>query len=1664
MYKRLFLFLLFYCFGLLTIQAQMINGTDSLYGDEWIQYDQSYYKFKVAEDGVVRITQNKLVQTGIDINEISGEQFQIYAYGEEIPIFTSTAGTFNTEDYIEFFARKNRGFLDKYLYQNWEEEQLNPKYSIYTDTMTYYLTWNSGTNNKRYTLLENNLAGNIPDVESHYNAISDTVFSRSYIKGSYNGSSHIRYSNFDIIEGYGSSFKFNHKYSITANHISDIGDNPKLTIRTAGSNKQHDTEFTINDQLIHTNSYYGYKVSNLELDFDKAYLSETNTIKIKEDNTTQRTTLAYLELHYSRMFNAENKSKFDFNIPIHSQKKYFEIQDFDHSGNYYILYDFNNNQRLVSQYNNNIPKFILPPTTKARKISLINEQNAIRYISHLEAITFTDYTDINPNYLILTSAALNSDKYGTNQIEAYADYRSSEKGGDYEVYIINIEKLYDQFSYGISNHPLAIRNFSNRMRNQWTNWQQVFIIGRGLRMTDYRTPSQILENNIYFHVPTYGKTGSDNLLFSIVNQNNPQVAVGRLAAINGDEIKNYLDKIKVQEDYELLSQNIKDKLWTKNVLHLGGGNGASQQKQFRDKLNSLKTVIEENMLGSSVKSYFKTSSDIIQSATTNDLIDYIDNGVSIISFLGHSSVGSFDFNIEQVDAYNNKDKYPILLSMGCYSGNIHKKNGGLSQEFVLKKDKGVIAFTASVGTAYAKNLTQFAKDFYSLIGGDMYGEPIGNIWKEVYKIHKDNKSIGSVTLMQQNTLHGDPAITLYPYKAPDYIVDYESIELNPKIISSADDSYILSFDIVNLGKSINDSIDFHLWQVTDEDSTLFNITKRIIAPSNRKHFQITIPIEKKSLSIGENTIFLDIDTQNEIEESPNPIAEQNNSLTNNQDKKGYKFYIVDNNIRTIYPPQYGIANQRIKLYASVANLFVNEQSYVLQIDTTAKFQNPLAQDIITQKGGLLTWEPNIVGEHEQVYYWRVSPDSTNSSIGYIWSTSSFVFHNELNEGWNQSHANQLQENSLHDLTINNQGNIDFKNNLIPYQFINRWRESDKYPSYIINNSVVDYNNGIDIKSGVFVIVSDTLFAKPWTNASGGEYGSDTPVNAGTREVFPFKTETETDRIELMDFLENTIPDGLNVIIMNIQSQEFPSNADQWNEDFDNLGRSIFSILEKQGAKKVFLLKDEPTLPYIFAYRKNHSVLEEIISDSPNGVINKVIYCVSKWHKGHISTKLIGPVSAWNTLTWEATHEDTDEAYIEIELLDNTKKIIGTRTITELGNSSYDLSDIKTTETPYLRLHYYSKDSLNHTSPQLHQWRISYLGIPELAIDPEQNFNFHADTIYQGEQMTLAYAITNVSKTNIDSFNIRYEIIDKNNNIISEIQKSDGIPAESSILHNYEFDTKDMNADFSFNVFINKENTPAEQKQFNNTLFKKIVLLKDHSNPLLDVRFDGIHIANDELVSSQTEISIQLKDYNDFLLIDNPDAFSISLTTPDNTTNKIDLNSTEIQFEAATTAKNTAFIKYKPNLTQSGEYTLEVNGKDVSGNTSGDQAYTVRFKIQLEQSISNVLNYPNPFSSHTQFVFQLGGEELPHDFSIRILSISGKVVKEITAEEFGNIHLGTNKSEYLWDGTDDYGMPLANGTYLYQVNITKSNGEAYKKNATKVDEYFKEGWGKLTIIR
>jgi len=222
----------------------------------------------------------------------------------------------------------------------------------------------------------------------------------------------------------------------------------------------------------------------------------------------------------------------------------------------------------------------------------------------------------------------------------------------------------------------------------------------------------------------------------------------------------------------------------------------------------------------------------------------------------------------------------------------------------------------------------------------------------------------------------------------------------------------------------------------------------------------------------------------------------------------------------------------------------------------------------------------------------------------------------------------------------------------------------------------------------------------------------------------------------------------------------------------------------------------------------------------------------------------------------------------------------------------------------------------------------------------------------------------------------------------------------------------------------------------------------------------------------------LKDENKFLLLNDTSSFIISLQTPSgNIPQRIYFRNNGVEnmqfYPATSLANNTCKIEWTPVFSVDGNYQLFVKAMDRSGNISGngyrnttplnDFDFQIMFQVINKSTITEVLNWPNPFTTSTRFAFILTGSEIPTYFKIQIMTITGKIVREITQDEIGPIHIGRNITEYAWNGTDQFGDRLANGVYLYRV-VTNIHGNSIERMGTEADKFFTKGWGKMYLMK
>lgn len=1648
--------------------AQITNGQDTLYGNEWINFDQSYFKIAVVHDAMHKVTYQQLEEAGVPVDQIEGSQYQLFHNGEELPIYTTSSNIFTDGDHLEFYGEINRSQLDQHLFQDPDNEMMNPYYSLFNDTSAYFLTWTDFGTPLRFEEVENDLT-NSPDKEEFYIENQIVEYHNHWRQEGYNFAFS---STFNKAEGYSFTLKNLFDYSIEPTFPYIGGTDPVLSVRYSSNSNDHIQQISLNGDIWNTDTFSLIGLRQIEKTINENLLNDPITVRIQgliDNNDKHR--VSNIILKYARQFNALDQNNFTFNLTGTNNRKYLEIVDFNNAGNESYLFDLKNKKRIITTEENNLIKISIPAFNQNSTFHLINK-NGLKVPASILPVSFIDYSNESAEYIILSNKKLFDDGQGNNRVEEYAAYRQSMEGGNYSTLIVDVQQLYDQFGWGINRHAISIRNFGLFINKNWsTPAEYLFIIGKGRNYNTSRTKGQLnAANNASFYVPTFGVPGSDVLLMCNKGRITPNLAVGRLPVETPAEIAVYLNKIKEHEKLNELPSTIEDRAWMKRVLHLGGGSGSSQGEQslIKNYLEGMGEILKNNEFGAEVHGYYKTSTDPIQVSVNEAIFKLIDDGVSIISFFGHSSTNSFDFGLDSPINYNNKGKYPMIFSMGCYIGGIHTSNKSASERFVLQPEAGAIGFIGSTGAGYISSLNNFTRTLYSLLGGDLYGKGFGEIMKEANKRLEDS-GFGDRFLLQQFTFNGDPALNIKISEGPDLTVDYSTINIEPNFINLSSDNFELEFDLVNIGRANQtDSLVNYIIKQELPNNEIFELKSDSVGvPNNRSRVKVALPILNEN-SLGFNKLHIELDSENAIEELPLPDAESNNQLKSPIGEIGYPFYVIDNSAIPVYPNNYAIVGDSdITLKASTAETLAPLNKYIFEIDTTKLFNSIMKKSsTIEQIGGVVKWKPEIDYKDGQVYYWRISPDSIDQEIGYVWENRSFTFI-DGSLGWSQRDYYQFNENRLNEIKLNEEnGRFEFPSDFVSLRIRNKLFNSSDPPNGFVDGAKWSDFFRWQLHESMTVVVFDTI-GKQWFNENPGQYGS-VNTNAPRIGAFPFPVKETDERANLIDFLENIIPDDFWVVIYPARrTLSHTLDIDEWESDSLTLdGKNIFNVLEAQGAQKVRSLRDS-LVPYCFAYRKIKNVVLEEWADTPTGETNSNIAVEGFWYEGNMRSEIIGPAKNWQLFNWEYDSEglnDRDSFNIKIygvEKNKNNEHLI----FNEIVQNSLDISSIATDSFPYLRLEFYAFDDVELSPAQIKEWNIIYEGVPDIAINPFKGYLFYKDTIQEGEILKLETYAESINEWATDSVLIGYNIRTGSDGIYNKEIKVSDISSGQELPVSFSYNTQGLKGDHQLIVELNKDDEQLELHSFNNYLIKDFHVLNDKKNPVMDVTFDGVHILNGDIVSPEPVIQIELIDENEFLLLNDTSLFKMFLQSPDGELKNISLNSPNIIFQPSNSVENNkALLQWSPKFEIEGEYSLIIQAKDITGNSSGEFDYKIKFQVILESMISNFLAYPNPFSTSTKFVYTMTGATPPNSFKMQILTVAGRVVREVDQMEIGPLKTGTHLTDFVWDGTDQYGDQLANGIYLYHLMAVDKGGEEFKHFESDTDKYFFKGYGKVALIR
>lgn len=1669
------------------------------FNNEWIDYAKTYYKFKVGTTGLHRITGAALATSGL--GSASAQEFQLWRNGKQVPIYTSKqTGTLAAFDYIEFWGEINDGKPDRELYRD-TSYQNNDKWSLLTDTAAYFLTVNPDGSNQRLQPTANNVSSNSLPAEPWFMYTTGRWYRDRINPGLYYvvGQDHLFSSSYDEGEGWTSAdIPRNGVLSEILANLYPATSGPASQIRVAVSGNAYNSrryKVTVNGDSV-LGTIVPYMTDTLGTGSFNSSLLGSGSANVTITNVSDCITSACpedrmvvhkFEITYPRQFNFGGAANFPFTLPPSSTGAYLEISNFNAGGATPALYDLTNGKRYDAVISGSLVKVLLQASATERNLVLVSEAtNNATEITALQTRNFVNYgaAAAQGDFLIITNAALFKGANGSNPVEDYRTYRSSAAGGSYKARIYVDDQLVDQFGFGVKKNPAAIRNFILFARSKYAaEPKQVFIIGRGVHYLHQRAfeanPNQAVRDNLekLNLVPTFGFPASDMLLGADTKSSTPLIPVGRLTAITAAEVATYLKKVKEYENAQQTpSSAVGDKAWMKNVAHIIGAGDDVLDDILYQYMENYRLKAEDTLYGAKVTTFRKTSTNAVEQLNDADLTRLMNTGVSLITYYGHSSATTLEYNLDDPGNYSNVGKYPMFLALGCNAGNTFDYNEGrfssrtyLSDKYVLAPDRGSINFVASTHFGVVHYLDIWNSRAYTNISRNLYARAIGEVMKktitDVYQSTGKDDFFARCNA-EETILNGDPAVALSQQPKPDYAITDDMVTVSPSFVSVADQSFKVKINLINLGKALNRKIVVETKRQYSNGSieVIHRDTVQGLRYLDSVVFNVAIdPIRDK----GSNKILATVDADNAVDE----LFETNNSGSR-------EFAVFEEEARPIYPQDFTIVSKPdITLKVSTANPFGDLKQYRMEIDTTEKFTSALkATSSVSSRGGLLEFSPGITFKDSTVYYWRVGVVSASNNV-QNWNTASFVFISNHSNGYNQSHYYQHAKSTERQIIYDSISRLwrydSIVNDLTVRNGVFGSATNQEGDMTVSVNGLKYIRNACAGNALVFNIFNPNTF-QPSIN-SGQQYGSSATCAESRQWNFEFDFTTAANRKKIMDFMD-AIPKGYYVVVRSILVSSVPTTtyAEAWKADTSLYGAGVslyhklrnagFASLDTFNRKRVFS----------FVYQKGTAYAPSaLFSEGQFDVLNHVVYMESLDSVGYTASPVFGPAKSWKQLIWRGSSLEQNSAdnptisIVGIQLsgaVDTLARGIG------LDKQNFDISNINAAQYPHLQLVMQNADDVTFTPYQLKYWRLTYDPVPEGALAPNVYLKVK-DTLDVGEPLDFQVAFKNITDSPFaDSLKVKLVVTDRNN-----VQHQLNLPnfkklaANDTVNVGYAIATKDLVGQNTVFLDINPANAQPEQFHFNNFAYRNFYVKGDTLNPVLDVTFDNVHILNRDLVSSKPNILIKLKDEAKWMLLNDTSVATVQVRFPSGALKTYRYDSDTLTFIPATGAPNSsnaASVRLQPFFTEDGDYELIVTGKDMSNNAAGAMSYRVAFQVINKAMISNMLNYPNPFTTSTAFVFTLTGAEVPQNIKIEILTVTGKIVREITKAELGPLHIGRNITEFKWDGTDQYGQKLANGVYLYRV-VTNQNGkslEKYRSDEDITEKYFTKGYGKMYLMR
>lgn len=796
----------------------------------------TYYKFKITEEGIYRVTGDFLRSNinNLDLNSINPAKIQIFNNGgKELPRDINIArpdglvenaivvndggdGNFDGNDTILFYGHGVEG---------WEFNASSGKFEHYINhygfNNVYWLKLDGTQDGKRMqTAQSDQLASQVVDSyagmvfveEERSNPVRSGInwFGRDFAVDEFSRSNSWTLNLPNAITSEVTHFNFRFAALNTGRHTFNI----RMNNNQIGTKTFNGLSLAFGQYLQVVTSVENYQQSNVVNPGD-------NTLRLdySHSSTTGRAFLDWVDILYSaRMIADENQ--LIFTVEPASGVQTYRASNF--SGSEIKMFDVSNfeNIRIFDgfSYSNGNVTFADSQLPNAPKRYAILNPSRYLGLEDLERVEFRNLRDpqfsLNPNPMSDNSFIIITHNDFRAEAERLESLRENANPADQlQTEVVLISDIYNNFSSGLTD-VTAIRDFLKYAYDNWTPRPlYVLLLGDG----DYDYKNIISKEDLNW-IPSFQTDAleTSSVIKELVSRANDSwytyvspdndgstprmdLAIGRITAQTIADAKNVVDKIIAYETQATFGQ------WRNKVTIIGddelvsnGNPGGGDDihirqaeviaEQYIPKHFNLKKIY----LSEYPKVRSEASGGVLKPAAKEDLIQTINKGSLIVNFIGHGNPQLWTheqiFTIADNSRVQNQDKLMFFVAATCDWALFDRPDRqSQAEELLLAEKRGAVAILSSARLVFASQNFSFSKKFYSYLFPD---ETTSNRIGDAFLLARID--ISSQVNDEKYHIFGDPTLRLAnPEKQgvitkmnPDSILALAAIEIEGEVLQN----------------------------------------------------------------------------------------------------------------------------------------------------------------------------------------------------------------------------------------------------------------------------------------------------------------------------------------------------------------------------------------------------------------------------------------------------------------------------------------------------------------------------------------------------------------------------------------------------------------------------------------------------------------------------------------------------------------------------------------------------------------------------------------------------------------------------------------------------------------------------------------------------------------